>query len=469
MDPATATALLEGAKAAGAAGGGAGAGAGAGASAGASGGAAAGAGGAGAGAGTAGGAGTSSPFGELTDLPLRGGGQQDDEERRPVPPVLPDAEDAERAAATTVGALIATGLLPLLLAAFALATIVAIIDALNPFGGGDGDGQWAARWPVSEEIPAVYRPMYEAAAEHYGVNPYLLASIHKQESDFSRNPTVRSGTNFAGAAGPMQFLLSTWRSHHTAFRAIKKHRPGEYPLARRSLPSCDGVPENDGCVYDDFDAIAGAAHKLKADGADRDLDSAGTRRAVCSYIGACSEVDVCTGSVNQYCQVLPRARRWEVEAGRAVSGDAEAAVRWALGQEGVVEQPKGSDCGGPINGWQRRAGTPCGTAWCGVFVHEAFLQAGIDLPWWIVSVPQTLTRARAGEAGMRVIDKHDIKRGDIVIFQWDSGDPDHMGLATGSFKDGRLPTIEGNTSHGVHRRSQPSSVVVAGVRVGAAA
>ncbi len=60
-------------------------------------------------------------------------------------------------------------------------------------------------------------------------------------------------------------------------------------------------------MYDDFDAILGAAHKLRQYGADLDLDSAGTRAAVCAYIGACAAADT-------YYAVIPRAKEWEAMA-----------------------------------------------------------------------------------------------------------------------------------------------------------
>jgi hypothetical protein len=172
------------------------------------------------------------------------------------------------------------------------------------------------------------------------VNPYLLASIHMQESGFSTNPTVASGVNaFGCCAGPMQFNVKagTWDAHKFAFRPIADARPGSYPLDRRkggscglrpphkpsgmscqAYQSCKSVPAEVGCVYDDFDAIAGAAHKLRADGATESLYSDGTHDAVCAYIGSCSEVDNCTGSVNQYCEVLTRAREWELKYGAAL-------------------------------------------------------------------------------------------------------------------------------------------------------
>jgi hypothetical protein len=341
------------------------------------------------------------------------------------------------------------------------AVIVASLTATRAAVGGEPEAR-----PAGSEIPQEYWPMYTAAARRYRVSPYLLASIHRQESAFSTNPAVRQGANGSGAMGPMQFLAGTWARHKRAFRPIAEARPSSYPLNRRELPSCAGVPTSEGCVYDDFDAIAAAASYLAASGADTSLASAGTHRAVCAYIGACGEVDDCTGSINQYCEVLPRARRWELEGAAPVAGaGAEAAVSWALLQEGTSESPRGADCGGPIGDWQRRAGSTCGWPWCGVFVHEAYRRAGIDLPDAIASVPATLTMATAGRPPLRLVAATDIRRGDIVIFQWDDGPVDHMGLATASYRDGSVTTVEGNTSDGVHQRVRYAATIVAGVRV----
>jgi hypothetical protein len=75
------------------------------------------------------------------------------------------------------------------------------------FSGGSGDG-----------IPANYVPWLEKAASKYKLGPQgfsIVAAIHKVESDFGRSPLpgVSSGTNSAGAAGPGQFLLSTWETY----------------------------------------------------------------------------------------------------------------------------------------------------------------------------------------------------------------------------------------------------------------
>lgn len=218
--------------------------------------------------------------------------------------------------ATLAAAIAATVVLTLLL----LVAVVLMVLFGQEASAEDRSGAGPNAYPSGSGIPAVYWPIYVAAAERYEVSPYLLASIHKQETDFSADPSARSGENAWGAGGPMQFLASTWRGHADAFRPIAGRRPESYPLDRRTLPSCRGVPADAGCRYDDFDAIAAAAHKLSADGADTSLSSEGTHRAVCAYIGACSEVDACRkGSPNRYCEVLPRAREWEA---RASSGSA---------------------------------------------------------------------------------------------------------------------------------------------------
>jgi hypothetical protein len=223
------------------------------------------------------------------------------------------------------GRLLLAALLGLVLSLVGLLMLPLLtLNALNPLSN-------LARYPTGSGIQQVYWQMYTVVAARFGVNPYLLASIHKQESDFSTNPSVRSGVNGYGCcAGPMQFnvVAGYWGPHKYAFRTVEDSRPASYPLDRRELGSCRGVPEDTGCVYDDFDAIAGAAHKLRADGADTSLTSAGTRRAVCAYIGACFEVDDCTGSPNEYCEVLPRARAWQLRG----SGGAPA-----TGARGIVE------------------------------------------------------------------------------------------------------------------------------------
>jgi Transglycosylase SLT domain len=78
--------------------------------------------------------------------------------------------------------------------------------------------QCAVAADSGEGIPANYVPWLQKAATRYQLGPRgfaIIAAIHKIESDFGRSalPGVRSGTNSAGAAGPGQFLFSTWATY----------------------------------------------------------------------------------------------------------------------------------------------------------------------------------------------------------------------------------------------------------------
>ena len=93
---------------------------------------------------------------------------------------------------------------------------------------------------------------YVGASRRYSLGtrgPSVLAAINEVESDFGRSqlPGVHSGTNSAGAAGPMQFLLSTWRRY-----------------------GVDGDRDGRADVYDPADAIYAAARYLRASGAPHD-------------------------------------------------------------------------------------------------------------------------------------------------------------------------------------------------------
>jgi len=91
------------------------------------------------------------------------------------------------------------------------------------------------------DVPAGYLVLYRRAGDTCaGLDWALLAGVGKVETDHGRSrlPGVRSGTNHAGAAGPMQFLGPTWRQ------------------VRRAHPEVG--PD----VYDPAHAIPAAAHYL---------------------------------------------------------------------------------------------------------------------------------------------------------------------------------------------------------------
>ncbi len=154
----------------------------------------------------------------------------------------------------------------------------------------------------------------------------------------------------------------------------------------------------------------------------------------------------------------------------AATPQAERAVRWALTQVGVREIGQ-SNCGRTVERWQRRAGwtvPPC-HEWCGAFVHEAFLQAGLDLRSSFLEPEDVLDDARARRRGLRAIPVRDVRRGDLVIFRWGDSPSraDHFGIATHRHRPGDrfVRTVDGNSGDAVDTGRRSLRYVVTGVRV----
>ncbi len=123
---------------------------------------------------------------------------------------------------------------------------------------------------ISEHWMEGFYPIYAVAQKTFGVNWLLIASIHKQETDFSTASSTYHGLNFAGCCGgPMQFNVknggppggsnSTWSLVSNSY--IYGPRPATYDHMTATHPS----------IYDDFDSIMAAAHLLSADGAEIEL------------------------------------------------------------------------------------------------------------------------------------------------------------------------------------------------------
>ena len=142
-----------------------------------------------------------------------------------------------------------------------------------------------------------FYPIYETAQRTFGVNWLLIASIHRQESAFSTAPGTYVGLNFAHCCGgPMQFNVTngpvtTWALVSDSYRYGR--RPAAYDHQTARHPS----------IYDDFDAVMGAAHLLSADGAGYALDGSAWDAAY-DYYGHDA-----TG-VTYADQVLARAIGW---------------------------------------------------------------------------------------------------------------------------------------------------------------
>ena len=135
--------------------------------------------------------------------------------------------------------------------------------------------------PTTTHVPAAWEApfyaIYERAATTFGINWLLIASIHKQETDFSTAPTTYHGLNFAHCCGgPMQFNVTngpvtTWALVREAYRFGR--RPTHYDHETARHPS----------IYDDFDSIMAAGWLLYSDGANGALDGTAWQAAYDYY------------------------------------------------------------------------------------------------------------------------------------------------------------------------------------------
>ena len=127
-------------------------------------------------------------------------------------------------------------------------------------GGGNGDctdTAGASNQPGQSAdasgIPSDYLTLYKAAGAKFGIPWNVLAGIGEVETNHGRSslPGVHSGTNFAGAAGPMQFEAATFATY-----------------------GVDGDADGKKDIYDPADAIFSAANYLKRSGAPNQTSAA---------------------------------------------------------------------------------------------------------------------------------------------------------------------------------------------------
>jgi hypothetical protein len=156
-------------------------------------------------------------------------------------------------------------------------------------------------------------------------------------------------------------------------------------------------------------------------------------------------------------------------AAAATSATRESAVTWAISQVGTREIGT-SNCSRKINGWERAMGLkvpPC-RVWCGAFVHQAFLQAGVQLSARLIDPHRSYLDAVAGRRGLQRIAPSQIGRGDIVFYKFRPGVlASHMAIARGRPRDGKLDTVEGNVSNAARVESRGVKYIVLAARVAA--
>lgn len=156
-------------------------------------------------------------------------------------------------------------------------------------------------------------------------------------------------------------------------------------------------------------------------------------------------------------------------AGSARSGSATRAeaISWAKGQEGHRERGS-TNCSSRISRWERDMDLdlpPC-RPWCGAFVHQAFLRAGVKLSPRLIDPDRTYADARAGKRRLREISVSDVRPGDVLLFKFRNGHKaTHMALATGRPRSGSIPTAEGNVGHTAVVSRRATNTVVLAARV----
>jgi cell wall-associated NlpC family hydrolase len=170
----------------------------------------------------------------------------------------------------------------LLMLLFLLAVPMMIVGGTSMlFAGSGGSGCPASGSPSTMQqpqvsqagkssIPANYLFWYKKVGQQYGIPWTVLAGIGTEESENGQStlPGVHSGTNSAGAAGPMQIGVG----------GAAGDQWGGAPVHPASQAVSGVATNEDGnstvSVYDPADAIAGAAKYLIQHGVQSDVQGA---------------------------------------------------------------------------------------------------------------------------------------------------------------------------------------------------
>ncbi|RAY14401.1 hypothetical protein DPM19_15700 [Actinomadura craniellae] len=270
------------------------------------------------------------------------------------------------------------------------------------FGGGGAtgcvDASRAGSQPAAAQdagaIPADYLELYKKTGADYGIPWNLLAGVGKVETGHgtSELPGVRSGENYAGAGGPMQFLEPTWRAF-----------------------GVDGDKDGDKDRYDPKDAIPGAARYLKHNGAPER-----TRTALYMYNHSWDYVNLVLRWADRYADGDFQA----VQASGPLCSDTEGLPASA----GAVVQ-RIIDFAMAQRGKRYILGAAGPDAWdCSSLIQAAYRSVGISIP---------RTTFVQWPFGVK-IDKGKEQPGDLVFFNsgpWTSANnPGHVGMVIGNGK-----------------------------------
>lgn len=264
-----------------------------------------------------------------------------------------------------------------------VAALVAAVSA--PLAAIAASGPSGVAGPSADavgDIPAHLLVLYQQSAQRCPGLPWaVLAAIGKIESDHGRSPLpgVQSGSNQAGAAGPMQFGIGG--------------RAGDTWSAYGVDGNGDGVTN----VYDAADAVPAAADYLCANGGGT---PGGLSKAVFAYNRADWYVADVLAQAAAYSELQP--------VPRADSAVAQKAIAFAESKLGLPYQWGGT---GPLYD-------------CSGLTQAAYAAAGVRL---------SRTSREQYWNGPKVA-LADLQPGDLVFYARDVNDPatiGHLGLYVG--------------------------------------
>src|SRR3954469_16623037 len=145
------------------------------------------------------------------------------------------------------------------------------------------------------------------------------------------------------------------------------------------------------------------------------------------------------------------------------AGNGASMVQIAQGEVGQAESPPGSNNSPRIAQYRSAtAGNPGVGPWCAYFVSWAARQAGAPLGHMgqgFGSVDQLWSWAQSSGRAYQGTQQQP-QPGDLIVFH------EHVGMVESVLPDGRIQTIEGNSSDQVSRRIHAPGDAVGYVRVG---
>ncbi len=185
-----------------------------------------------------------------------------------------------------------------------------------------------------------------------------------------------------------------------------------------------------------------------------------------SLISRLAPMAVCV-SVLTALLVGPPAPAASAASAREAAVARASAVSWAVDQVGHRERGT-TNCSPRVNRWTKAMGfslPPC-RPWCGAFVHQAFLEAGVRLSARLIDPDRSYEDALAGRRGLRRIAVTSVRKGDLLFFAFRPRlKASHLAIVLGRPQGGFVDTVEGNVEHAVRLKKRGLRYPVLAARV----